>query len=65
MKKEVLSISKKNLPDGLVNDAIRFKEVLVIGPNGESFGVMSRNDALNKAYDYDLDLVRVSPWRYT
>ena len=55
MKKEVLSISKKNLPDGLVNDAIRFKEVLVIGPNGESFGVMSRNDALNKAYDYDLD----------
>ena len=61
MKKEVLSISKKNLPDGLVNDAIRFKEVLVIGPNGESFGVMSRNDALNKAYDYDLDLVCVSP----
>ncbi len=49
------------MPDGLVNESIRFKDVLVIGPNGESFGAMSRNEAINKAYEYELDLVCVAP----
>lgn len=49
------------MPDGLVNESIRFREVLVIGPNGESFGAMSRNEAINKAYEYELDLVCVAP----
>ncbi|MDO4377516.1 MAG: translation initiation factor IF-3 [Erysipelotrichia bacterium] len=49
------------MSDGLVNESIRFKEVLVIGPNGESFGAMSRNEAINKAYEYELDLVCVAP----
>ncbi len=59
-KKEVLRISKKNMPDDLVNEGIRFKEVMVIGPNGEQLGTMSRNEAINKAYDYELDLVCVA-----
>lgn len=45
----------------LVNEAIYFQEVLVIGPNGESLGVMSRYNALNKASEYDLDLLCVAP----
>ncbi len=48
------------MPDGLVNESIRFKEVMVIGPNGEQLGTMSRNEAINKAYDYELDLVCVA-----
>ena len=47
--------------DDLVNEKIRFKEVLVIDQNGDQLGVMSRNQAINVAYDQDLDLVCVAP----
>lgn len=47
--------------DDLVNENIRFKEVLVIDSDGSQLGKMSRNDALQKAYDEDLDLLCVSP----
>ena len=61
-KKEVSNISKKySGSDDLVNENIRFKEVLVIGPEGEALGTMNRIDAINKAYDYELDLVCVAP----
>jgi len=50
-----------NKNNDLVNDYIRFNEVLVIAPDGESLGKMSRNDALNRAQDYNLDLVCVAP----
>ena len=45
----------------LVNEAIRFSSVLVIGPNGESFGTMSRIEAINKARSFNLDLLCVAP----
>lgn len=45
----------------LVNDDIKFKEVLVIGPNGEQLGKMMRREALEKAYDLNLDLLCVAP----
>lgn len=45
----------------MVNENIRFKEVLLIGPNGEQLGVVSRREALNKAEEYELDLFCVSP----
>ncbi len=35
--------------------------MLVIGPNGEQLGVMSRNAALDAAADLDLDLLCVAP----
>ncbi len=60
-KKEVLVISRRNMPGDLVNESIRFREVLVIAPDGESLGVMSRSQALDAAYDYELDLVCVAP----
>lgn len=47
--------------DDLVNENIRFKEVLVIGPEGEQLGVMMRREALEKAYEYELDLLCVAP----
>ena len=59
---EVSFISKKVMTnDDLVNENIRFKEVLVIGPKGEQLGVMMRREALEKAYYYELDLLCVAP----
>ncbi len=49
------------MTDELVNENIRFKEVLVIGPKGEQLGTLARREALEKAFDYDLDLVCVAP----
>ena len=34
---------------------------MVIGPEGEQLGKMSKNEALQKAYDEDLDLLCVAP----
>ena len=45
----------------MVNESIRFREVMVIGPNGEQYGIMSRNEALDKAEEVNLDLFCVSP----
>lgn len=53
-------ISRKN-NDDLVNEQIRFKEVLVIGPEGEQLGILMRREALEKAYEYNLDLYCVAP----
>ena len=47
--------------DDLVNEDIRFKEVLVIGPNGEQLGILLRREALEKAYELELDLMCVAP----
>lgn len=47
--------------DELVNEKIRFKEVLVIDQNGGQLGVKSRNEALRIAGDASLDLVCVAP----
>ena len=54
--------NKKDRYNGdLVNEKIRFPEVLVIGPDGESLGQMSRIDAYRKAESYELDLLCVAP----
>ena len=45
----------------LINDQIKAKEVLVIGPNGEQVGVKSIQDALTLASYAALDLVLISP----
>lgn len=44
-----------------MNDAITVRQVRVIDQNGEQLGVISTDEALNKAYDAGLDLVEVSP----
>lgn len=60
---EVAIISKymNTKSDELVNENIRFKEVLVIGKDGEQIGVKSRFDALKLAQSLELDLVCVAP----
>ena len=45
----------------LVNERIRFKEVLLIGPDGESFGKVNIKNALQKSLELGLDLYCVSP----
>ncbi len=45
----------------LVNEAIRFPRVLVIGPDGNQLGTMSSKDAQMKAYELGLDLYCVAP----
>ncbi len=45
----------------LINEKIRAREVQLIGANGEKFGVVSLEEALDKAYEAKLDLVLVSP----
>ncbi len=57
---EVKNITKRK-NDDLVNDKIRFKEMLVIGPNGEQLGTMMRREALAAAADAELDLFCVAP----
>ena len=57
---EVLGIAKDN-NNLLINDQIKVREVLVIGPNGEQVGVKSIQDALTLASYAALDLVLISP----
>lgn len=46
----MLIISKKNVKnESLINEDIRAKEMLVIGPNREQLGLMQRKDALRAA----------------
>ena len=53
--------NRRKEPTDLVNEDIRFKEVLVIGPSGEQLGVMMRREALEKAYEMEMDLLCVAP----
>ena len=55
---EVFHISKL---DHQLNEDIRDKEIRVIGPTGEQLGIMSSHDALVKAYDQGMDLVKIAP----
>ncbi len=51
----------KNNNNMLINDKIKAREVLVIGPNGEQVGVKPIQDALTLASYAALDLVLISP----
>ncbi len=44
-----------------INEAIRSRELRVIDENENQLGVISRNEALQRAREADLDLVEVSP----
>jgi translation initiation factor IF-3 len=45
----------------LINEAIRAKEVRLIGPDGEQIGIKSLREALAIAEEAGLDLVNVAP----
>ena len=44
-----------------MNDGIRAREVRLLGPAGENFGITAIKDALAKASELGLDLIEVSP----
>jgi len=44
-----------------INDRIRVPEVRLVGPNGETVGIVSTSDALRLAQEADLDLVEIAP----
>ncbi len=52
------TISTKELQ---INESIRFKEVRLVGSDGEQLGIMSSQDALEYAYNRGLDLVLMAP----
>lgn len=45
----------------MVNEKIRFKDVRLIGKEGEQMGIVSSRDALRVARENELDLVCVAP----
>lgn len=57
-RKGVYFISEKQ---PLLNEEIREKQIRVIGPDNEQLGIMSSEEALQKSYDADLDLVMIAP----
>lgn len=45
----------------IINEHIRAREVLLIGDDGEKYGVKPTKEALELAYDHGFDLVMVAP----
>ena len=54
---EVFDIANNNNKENLINEQIRCKEMMVIGPNGEQLGLKSKKDALTLANYAGFDLV--------
>jgi translation initiation factor IF-3 len=48
-------------PSVRINHQIRAIELRVIGPQSENYGVMTLQEALNKAAEMELDLIEISP----
>lgn len=45
----------------MINEQIRDKEVRLIGPNGDQLGIMPVREAMAKAVEAGLDLVKIAP----
>ncbi len=54
--REVTAIS-----DLFINEQIRDREVRVIGENGEQLGIMSSREAMQRAEEAGVDLVKIAP----
>jgi len=52
---------KKKSNETIMNDNIRARELRVLGDDGEQFGIIPREEALQIAEDKGLDLVLMSP----
>lgn len=49
------------ISDLMINEQIRDKEVRLVGEDGEQLGVMSSRDAMQRAREAELDLVKIAP----
>ncbi len=54
-------MSRKKKDETLLNEDIRAEKVRCIGDDGTQYGIVSRDDALNLAYQKGLDLVLIAP----
>ena len=45
----------------MINEQIRDREIRLIGVNGEQLGIMSAREAMKKAEEAELDLVKIAP----
>ncbi|MBN4089349.1 translation initiation factor IF-3 [Mycoplasma enhydrae] len=68
-KEEVISQNNSNFAgnqnrrpksEHVVNNAIPYKKVFVLGPENEKIGVLTKAEALDKAAEYNMDLVLIS-----
>lgn len=59
--KIVLNMEVRIISNLMMNNQIRDKEVRLLGENGEQLGIMSSKEALQKAEDAGLDLMKISP----
>lgn len=59
--REVFPISSKDKQGHQINEDIRDKEVRLVSAEGEQLGIMSAAEALEKAEEANLDLVKISP----
>ena len=51
----------KTISNLMINEQIRDREVRLIGPDGAQLGIMSARDAMLKAQEAGLDLVKIAP----
>ena len=45
----------------MINEQIRDREVRLIGPDGAQLGIVSAREAMAKAQEAGLDLVKIAP----
>ncbi len=60
-KGKAIDRSTTQPPANRVNNQIRISPIRVIGPDGAQLGIISTDEALNRARDAGLDLVEVAP----
>ena len=51
----------KTISNLMINEQIRDKEVRLIGPDGSQMGIVSAKEAMAKAQEAGLDLVKIAP----
>ena len=51
----------KTISELMINEQIRDKEVRLIGADGEQLGIMPAREALKRAEEAELDLVKIAP----
>lgn len=52
--------NRKPKSEHVINNAIPYKKVFVLGPTGEKMGVLTKEEALEKASEYNMDLVLIA-----
>ena len=45
----------------MINEQIMDREIRLIGENGEQLGIMSAREAMKRAQEAELDLVKIAP----